>query len=366
MGPNADRVLLIGGAAVQGFGVTSHELAFGGHLARQLSALTGRGADIEIVGNVNLTVQQCTRLVEATDLGRFDAVVMLLGMREAMVLTPRSEWRRDLDALFDTIARAAPSTLTTLIVGIPPLPLLVDLPKLLRHLTGRKVVRLNAQTRASVAGRGGVIFVQFEANADDLAGFAPKKGTNVYETWAGRIVPAMLPVLNAASEGPRAHARVDEADRQHALDELHILDTPRDEQFDSITRVARDLFGVSGAAVTFIDRDRQWIKSAAGIRRNVTPRQDSFCAVTIARDKLFVVEDATADKRFASHPWVTGDEHVRFYAGYPLEAPNGERVGALCIVDTQPRTFTASDASLLRELALRVQSRLWAVRAGTG
>lgn len=366
MGPNADRVLLIGGAAVQGLGVTSHEIAFGGHLARQLSASTGRGADVEIVGSLNLTVQQCTRLVEATDLGRFDAVVMLLGMREAMMLTPRSEWRRDLDALFDSIALAAPSTLTTLMVGIPPLPLIVNLPKLLRRVTGRKVVRLNAQTRTSVGGRDGVIFVQFDANADDLSGLAPKRGTNFYETWAGRIVPAMLPVLNAASEDPRVHARVDEPDRQHALDELHILDTPRDEQFDSITRVARDLFGVSGAAVTFIDRDRQWIKSAAGIRRNVTPRQDSFCAVTIARDKLFVVEDALADKRFASHPWVTGDEHVRFYAGYPLEAPNGERVGALCIVDTKPRTFTASDASLLRELALRVQSRLWAMRAGTG
>jgi hypothetical protein len=365
MGPNADRVLLIGGAAVQGLGVTSHELAFGGHLARQLSACTGRGADIEIVGNIRLTVQQCARLVESTDLGRFDAVVMLLGMHEAMALTPRSEWRREIDALLGTIARAAPSTLTTLIVGIAPLPLLVDLPKLLRRLIGRKVARLNAQTRTSVAGVRGAIFVQLEANADDLAGLAPKRGTGFYETWAGRIVPAMLPVLNAASESPRVHARDAEPDRQHALDELQILDTPQDELFDSVTRVARDLFGASGAAVTFIDRDRQWIKSAAGIRGSATPRDGSFCGVTIARDKLFVVEDALADGRFASHPWVTGDEHVRFYAGYPLEAPDGKRVGALCIVDTQPRTFTASDASLLRELALRVQSRLWAARAGT-
>ena len=365
MGPNADRVLLIGGAAVQGLGVTSHEIAFGGHLARQLSASTGRGADVEVVGSLNLTVQQCTRLVEATDLGRFDAVVMLLGMREAMMLTPRSEWRRDLDALFDAIARAAPSTLTTLMVGIPPLPLIVNLPKLLQRVIGRKVVRLNALTRTSVAGRDGLTFVQFEANADDLAGRAPKRGTNLYETWAGRIVPAMLPVLNAASEDPRVHARIDESDRQHALDDLHILDTPRDELFDSVTRVARDLFGASGAAVTFIDRERQWIKSAAGMRKTSTPRDGSFCGVTIARDELFVVEDVLADARFASHPWVTGEEQVRFYAGYPLEAPDGERVGALCIVDTQPRKFTASDASLLRELALRVQSTLWAVRAGT-
>jgi GAF domain-containing protein len=210
-----------------------------------------------------------------------------------------------------------------------------------------------------------VTFVQFEANAEDLAGVAPKRGTSFYETWAGRIVPAMLPVLNAASESPRVDAPVDESDRQLALDQLQILDTPRDERFDSITRVARDLFGVSGASVTFIDRERQWIKSAAGMRRNATPREGSFCAVTIARDKLFVVEDVLADGRFASHPWVTGDEHVRFYAGYPLEAPDGERVGALCIVDTQPRTFSTSDASLLRELALRVQSTLWGVRAST-
>jgi GAF domain-containing protein len=74
---------------------------------------------------------------------------------------------------------------------------------------------------------------------------------------------------------------------------------------------------------------------------------------------MFVVEDASRDETFSGHPWVVGQDHVRFYAGYPLEAPEGARVGALCVVDTKPRQFSRTEAALLRELALRVQGLIW-------
>jgi len=153
---------------------------------------------------------------------------------------------------------------------------------------------------------------------------------------------------------------VDEPARQAALDALHVVDSATDARIDRIARTARDLLGASGASVTFLDHERQWIKSAVSMSRSDTARAISFCNTTISRPELFVVEDAAQDHAFAAHPWVVGEEQVRFYAGYPVEAPNGERVGALCVVDTKPRHFSGAEAALLRELALRVQTLLWA------
>jgi GAF domain-containing protein len=138
-----------------------------------------------------------------------------------------------------------------------------------------------------------------------------------------------------------------------------VIDSGSDPRVDRIAQMARDLLGASGASVTFLDHGRQWIKSAVSVRSDDMPRVDAFCNTTIARPRLFVVEDAAKDARFASHPWVVGDEHVRFYAGYPLEAPDGVRVGALCVVDTKPRHFSSAEATLLRDLALQVQAVLW-------
>jgi hypothetical protein len=110
--------------------------------------------------------------------------------------------------------------------------------------------------------------------------------------------------------------------------------------------------------VTLIDRDRQYIKSNEGAPLLHGPRHDAFCDRTIRSPETLVVEDAATDARFAGNPLVTGSPHIRFYAGHPLEAPGGHRVGALCLVDDRPRTFTAQQRALLEELAGWVQQEL--------
>ena len=149
-----------------------------------------------------------------------------------------------------------------------------------------------------------------------------------------------------------------EASRQAALDSLNIIDTAPEERFDRITRLAKQLFGVETAAVTLIDHDRQWFKSKIGLERDETPRSDAFCDVTIRESKNFTVPDASQDSRFLNNPLVTGDPNIRFYAGYPLETPNGERVGALCIFDPHPRVLTEAEELQLRDLALWVQNEM--------
>jgi hypothetical protein len=355
MGPNPDRVLLIGGGAVVGFGVASHELALGGQLARRLSALTDRGAEVEIIVDVNLTVEQVVRILDSYDLSRFDAVVVMVGMRETLSLSTRGTWRDATTALLDSIEQGRSPDLATVIVGIPPLPRSDSIVGFVR-LLGRRTPQFNAATADLVSQREDVSFVAI--TADDLEN---KRGGTMYGIWAELIAPVVRTALDRASATPRASGPIDEAERQVALDKLQIVDTPADERFDEITTLARDLFGVSAAAVNFIDHDRQWVKSAAGWPRIETPRELAFCNVTIRDDRLFVLEDATQSTQFAANPIVTGATHIRFYAGYPLESPGGERVGTLCLVDTEPRKFSRADASLLRELALRVQSLLWSV-----
>ncbi|WP_282845748.1 PP2C family protein-serine/threonine phosphatase [Microbacterium oxydans] len=150
----------------------------------------------------------------------------------------------------------------------------------------------------------------------------------------------------------------DEQRRQAALEELGILDTPPDDRVDRVARLAKEMFGVPMVSVSLIDRDRQWRKSQIGLGGNEAPRQDSFCDYTVSQNRTMVVEDARTTDLFADNPFVTGDPHLRFYAGHPLHAPGGEPVGTLCVLDTEPHTFTDEQRHLLRDLAFWVQTEL--------
>ncbi|WP_461605861.1 GAF domain-containing protein, partial [Aeromonas allosaccharophila] len=134
--------------------------------------------------------------------------------------------------------------------------------------------------------------------------------------------------------------------RLDALRRLAILDSPAEERFDRITRMARNMFDVPIALVSLVDENRQWFKSCCGLPVLETPRDISFCGHAILGEELFVVEDAAQDPRFSDNPLVTGEPHIRFYAGHPLEVGNGLKLGTLCIIDSKPRCFSPRDQAL--------------------
>lgn len=146
--------------------------------------------------------------------------------------------------------------------------------------------------------------------------------------------------------------------RLRALEQLGVLGTAPEERFDRITRTAQRLFGVDAALISLITHDRQWHKSAQGFPAASVPRDETFCSHTIRRPGTLVVEDATLDPRFADNPHVVGGPRIRFYAGHPIEAPGGHRVGTLCLVDERPRTFSARERDQLEHLARWVQNEL--------
>jgi GGDEF domain-containing protein len=156
-----------------------------------------------------------------------------------------------------------------------------------------------------------------------------------------------------------------EAQRLAALEALDILDTAPEERFDRITRIARRLFGVPIALVSLIDSDRQWFKSKQGLAATQTPRKVSFCGHAILGDRPFVVENAQQDERFVDNPLVTGGPEIRFYAGYPLAAADGSKIGTLCIISTEPRQVSADDEFMLQALATMVEAELAALDVAT-
>lgn len=104
-----------------------------------------------------------------------------------------------------------------------------------------------------------------------------------------------------------------------AILDLKVLDTPSDPSFNSLVCLTAELFGVKIGLVSIIDAERQWFRAVVGLDESETPRELAFCAHTIMGPEVFVVEDAALDARFASHPWVTGVPHIRFYAGAPFD-----------------------------------------------
>jgi PAS domain S-box-containing protein len=156
----------------------------------------------------------------------------------------------------------------------------------------------------------------------------------------------------------------DEEARLKALHDLGILDTPDEERFDRITRLAARLFDVPIALVSLIDADRQWAKSCVGLDAREAPRSASFCARAILGDEQLVVEDAATDPAFAGNPQVTGPPHLRFYAGHVLRTPSGHRLGTLCVSGTEPRPFGDGDRAALAELAALAEQELASTELG--
>jgi diguanylate cyclase (GGDEF)-like protein len=150
-----------------------------------------------------------------------------------------------------------------------------------------------------------------------------------------------------------------EATRMEALRSLALLDTSPEERFDRITRLARKLFGVGVSVVSLIDTDRQWFKSRAGnFPITETARSVSFCGHTILGDDVLHVENALLDERFFDNPLVVAGGGIRFYAGHPIRSLDGSKIGSLCVIDQEPRSFDDSDKRALRDLAYLLEQEL--------
>ncbi len=129
-----------------------------------------------------------------------------------------------------------------------------------------------------------------------------------------------------------------------------MLDTPREERFELITKLAIKIFTVPISTLTLVDKEREWFKSCQGLENIEGERAISFCGHALLADETLVVEDTLTDERFKDNPMVVGSPFIRFYAGIPIFSLDGQRVGVMCIKDIKPKKLSEVNLYLLKAM----------------
>ncbi len=173
---------------------------------------------------------------------------------------------------------------------------------------------------------------------------------------------ALLPVVDLMMVLCSARGSLEELQRLAALHALGLLDTEPEAEFDEVVELAAAICGAPAGLMTLVDAERVYHKARLGIEMREVPRDLSICEHTVLQDDVLVIEDTLADARFEGNRYCTAEGGTRFYAGAPLRAPGGERIGALCVVDTTPRALRPDQVRALEVLAKQIGARI-ALRA---
>ena len=362
-GPSADRVLLIGSGPAVGWGVASNDLSLAGALARALRASTGRGAVVDVIADPHMTAAGLAAVIAGARLDRYDAVITTVGTNDALHVTTPKEWRRRITRALDIWSSRVRGGTMLLMVGIIPLRLLPTFSGITARAVDRLSLVLNGVTDEVVANHPTVRTTLLPAIGDraydSLGRFTPEG----YAFWAGQIAAELVEHLNELAGDVDRTMAIAERMTTGIADADRITEMLADESMslERIVTIAAAAFHAPTALVTVLGPDTQWHVSRFGLDLASLPIEQSFCAVAVRTDDGMVVPDATHDPRFAANPLVTGDARLRYYAGVPIEDPQGRRIGALCIIDTRPRNSTTeSELSMLRGLAEKVQGIVWA------
>jgi hypothetical protein len=301
-----------------------------------------------------LRLRSLSSLVDDVDLSRADAIVLIAGMNDAVCLTPLADWRRamaDLLGRFRTEAGQA----AVVVVGPQPVRSVSTYSGWPGAIAERHRRAINRVTAELCAARGVPFAIMPTARHTPIV--PGHRSPTVYREWAQWIAKDLAPLLRGPE--PQPEQPQPEPERQRATEAM-LPDAAPDAHLDRITDLARHVFGVECAVVSLIDGDFQKNRSVAGCDFTRLPRTSSLCARTIKRDGALVIADLLEDDQIADDVALPDGTRVRFYAGYPIESPDGYRVGALSVFSSEPRDAAEVDRETLADLALLAQKQLWA------
>lgn len=361
-GGNPIRVLVVGSGIAVGWGVLSHDLALPGSLARVLAAQTGRGCEVDLVADHDLSITGALALLAPLDLSRYDAIVMTLGVNDALSLTPVGLWEKNLRRVVATIADRA-SQAQFVLTGVQSIRSIPTFAGRLGAIADSHAASMNTISKRVCGefGRAHMLQLSVPVKADPTR----HRGSKDYLRWARELAPLLLTGVVADPTADANRDRVAEGNeraeerRQSAVDRLNVTHRPSDERLRFLVAAAQRGLRSDAAMFTVLDGTRQINVVVVGSLITEIPREHSFCEETIKHSDGLLVLDAREDERFSDNPYVVGMPHMRFYAGYPIETVSGERIGALCVAGSSPRSESDVDLALLKELAVLVQHDLW-------
>ena len=354
-GRSSLRVLLAGSGPVVGWGVGSHDLGLPGAVARAIAATTDRGVVVDVLADPSAGVRKLSGVLHETEIGRYDVVILSAAVADAVRMVDPARWGVRVRELLRSVRGSGVPLIAWL--GAQPIRALPPYDEGSRALVQEHAERLN-RAAADACREAGATFVPLPASPKAEEG--RHRSPADYLFWARRIADALAPELIGHEIEEEHHASEPE-DRVAAIERLRLAERKRDGRLTGLVGTAQRTLGTEVAMFTVLDDSTEWPLAAVGASLTEIPIEQSACLYTIQSADGMVVPDAAHDDRFASSALVTGAAHLRFYAGYPVEAPDGTRIGAMCVFGRTPRRPSESenDLDVLRELALLAQRELW-------
>ena len=334
-GPAPYRILAVGGRLLAGHGVTTHDLALTGAVARGFARLTGHGADVEAAVVPRPDAAGLAKELRRRDLTRIDALVLVLGSQDGFV--------RSLDAArrFNRLLMEAARSM------VPAASITVVLPPSAARIQ-------DAPAFEEVLREGAAGLTRIVQLSRPALGSGPRAR---YAVWGAAIAEAVAAGAVEPIVWTDPVDELDERKRAAAVRRLAPFDADWEAPLQTLVEHVAHAYGAASAAVTVVQGDRALYLAGHAVRDRSLVRAETLCDTAMRTYGGVIVGDAQDDERFHRLPSVTSGD-VRFYAGHRIESPEGQPLGVLCVWDPEPRTVRGQDLALLRDFALIAERRI--------
>ena len=353
-----DRVLLVGNGPAHGWGVMTHQLALCGQLADSLAKATTRAVEVEYVGAELMNIESAVAWLGDHDLAGYDAAVVVMGMNDAVRLTPVAVWRTGLESLLAHLRNGMRHEAPITVAGVQPVASVPPYRGPMAALGQRRAAAMNSATERIVQAFPNGAFVPLDGAV--IESDRPYGSALTYRAWADTLAATTAPLLDEhrARGAERRRSKVGPRAWQWPaapalLDAAAERGTP---ELRRLVNAAKIELGVALAVVTLLEGDRMWFAAASADTPVAIPIALSY-DLHVTNDHALVVPNALADERFRTNPFIV-QSHLPFYAGHPIHDLQGRMIGTFCVLAPQPRNADSIKLPVLEHYALQAELEL--------
>lgn len=352
--PDADRILLLGNGPCHGWGVVTHQLGLPGQLARAMRTRTGRACDVDYVGAESMNVRSARTWLGDRDLSVYDAVVVAVGVNDALRRTPLATWNAAMADLIATIVPRLRPDARLYLAGMPPIRTVAGFDGLVGRFAESHRHRLLAATADLVETYDLPAILPLGDPGVD-----PVDAPAVYAVHAATLADRLGPALasRATASARPAYPEPEPWDWSGAPSVLAQQEFGGVRALRALADRAETRFKVEFAVVSILNGDRIWHAMNTEVFPPWVPAELSYCKYTIEDGAPLVVGNTALDPRFSDNP-LKQVSFINFYAGVPIEDSDGRIIGTFCLHGSRPKSAARFPIDELREMALEAQEEL--------